>query len=415
MSGTDSNSPDVWSLLLLRKLTINPRSEPVRTWITIVICALAITFAFCCLLSAALLVRLGWDALWSPHPAYQEAARNFLLAFAGAFGAPFLVWRSWVAHKQANAATEQARVALENHVTGIFSKSVELMGLERESKSLSKDGVTVTTSVPNTEARLGALYSLARLLEESEKDRRAILETLCAYIRENSRFEIPDDKDEASRFRNGDLPPTTARRADVQVALAIVGRRSNRVRERTAAEGWRLDLRNSNLIAYDFSGLNYDKTDFGNSFLNGANLSGASFDNCIFSHTFFRGANMAFTSFRHSIIDNCDFNNAKLKCTNFGFATLVSTDLRRADVESFDIKGANLEQAFGSLFDYVLENAKSTGPNSYNAQEIVGMFQLFQKATYDNTTSVSVSVRETIEIMMASQPQAADATGIQQS
>jgi hypothetical protein len=47
----------------------------------------------------------------------------------------------------------------------------------KEMKTASVEGVPIVRSLPNFESRLGALYSLERLLRESEKDQRAILET----------------------------------------------------------------------------------------------------------------------------------------------------------------------------------------------------------------------------------------------
>jgi hypothetical protein len=77
-------------------------------------------------------------------------------------------------------------------------------------------------SIPNIESRLGALYSLDRLLSESEKDQRAILEALCAYVRENSPPQTLDDEQRKGLFR-GDITPVPTRRSDVQAAITIIG------------------------------------------------------------------------------------------------------------------------------------------------------------------------------------------------
>lgn len=116
---------------------------------TIAAIAAAVSFIVCTIISGFLLIRLGWDALWEAPPGNQEIIKNFLLAFASTFGIPFLIWRTWVAHQQARSAAEQARVALENHITGIFSKSVELMGFLRESKTVGANGEQITRSTPN--------------------------------------------------------------------------------------------------------------------------------------------------------------------------------------------------------------------------------------------------------------------------
>jgi hypothetical protein len=258
---------------------INALPDIFRAWTTVATIFALLALFTCTAISLALLIRLGCDALTLPGATYQEAAKNFLFAFVGVFGAPFLVWRTWVAHQQATAAVRQASVALDNHVTGIFSKSIELLGMVREVKTVANDGTSIVRSAPNLESRLGALYSLERLLSESEKDQRAILETLCAYVRENSPLEpTPDDKRRLDLFL-GNITPNPSRRSDVQAAITIIGRRPDQVRLRAEQAGWRLDFRDSNLVGYDFSGLNYDRSDFTDSFLNSANLTNASFEN----------------------------------------------------------------------------------------------------------------------------------------
>lgn len=393
----------VWTALHLRPRAFRDFPEGLRAWVTIASAVALAGLVICVLITVFLLCRLGWDALSSPAPNYQEATKNFLFAFASAFGAPFLVWRTWVAHKQASAAAEQAHIALENHITGIFSKSVELMGQVREVKTNGPGGVLMVRSVPNIEARLGALYSLERLLRESEKDQRAILETLCAYVRENSPVELPQNEEQASLFRRGDLPPTATRRGDVQAALTIVGRRSDQVRSRAKVELWRLDFRNSNLISYDFSGLNFNRADFSNSFLNAADMTGASFDDCIFTHTFLRAALMKNASFRTSIFKDSDLEKAEIDKTNFGGAKFIATDLREAQVTNIALEGANLDEAFGFSLQYAVESAKRGEPSYHYAKELLGALHLVQHATYDKNTSVSQVFREAVDLLTQQQ------------
>jgi len=273
------------------------------------------------------------------------------------------------------------------------------MGFMRESKSIGTDGNEITRSVPNIESRLGALYSLERLLTESARDQRAIIETLCAYIRENSPLEIPEDEAEAQQFLRGDVPPRPTRRADVQAALTIIGRRPEIIRLRAEREGWRLDLRNANLVAYDFSNLNYDNARFDHSFLNGANMSGARFNNCVFQGTFMRAAKMKGAIFHSAKFDDCDVRGAEIEKTDFSSATFVDTDLRDANVISFNIKGANLEKAFGSVFDYALERVKNNKLSPYEAMQFGSLDQLFKKATADESTSVSQTVHDILVAM----------------
>jgi hypothetical protein len=66
----------------VRPLRIASLPEGLRAWITIAAIVALIALVASTMLSAILLVRLGWDALWSKPPDNQEIIKNFLLAFA---------------------------------------------------------------------------------------------------------------------------------------------------------------------------------------------------------------------------------------------------------------------------------------------------------------------------------------------
>jgi uncharacterized protein YjbI with pentapeptide repeats len=396
-----------WDALYLRPSSLAVIPEVARAWTSIVLGIAVLSFLVCVVITCILLARLGLDAVSSPRTDYQEPARNFLLAFASAFGAPLLLWRAWVAHQQALAATQQARVALENHVTGIFAKSVELLGLVRESKTINAGGDPVVRSVPNLESRLGALYSLERLLRESEKDQRAILETLCAYIRENSPVELPDQPDAIDLLYRGRTQPSPTRRTDIQAALTVLGRRSQSVRKRARDEGWSLDFRNSNLSAYDFANLAFDGSDFSHSLLNSAILTGASFANCTFTRVVLYQADMRRTSFRSSTFKNCTVDKAQIEQTDFSLAKIVGTDLRGAKIVSFDIRGADIEEAFGSFLSYAVDQAKG-GDRSYSTvHEISKTYEVLKNARYDDSSKLPQAAVDVITLMTETSAQQA--------
>jgi hypothetical protein len=93
---------------------------------------------------------------------------------------------------------------------------------------------------------------------------------------------------------------------------------------------------------------------------------------------------------------------ATIENTDFSLTTIEDTDLRDASVVSFDITGANLENAFGSYLQYAVDDIKTNGVvNSVHAGEIVKTAQLFQKAIYDGRTNVSQAVHDAIRLMTA--------------
>ena len=99
--------------------------------------------------------------------------------------------RVWTSERQTHT-NEQG------HVTDRLTKAIEQLGAEKTVKRVLKDAdgaevlkdnvpVVIETSVPNLEVRLGAIYALERIAQDSERDHITIMEILCAYLRENAR------------------------------------------------------------------------------------------------------------------------------------------------------------------------------------------------------------------------------------
>ena len=98
---------------------------------------------------------------------------------------------------------------------------------DRYAKAIDEIAASDETGKPKLAVRIGGLYVLEQIMDSSEAQHAAILEVLCAYIRDNS--------------LQATLKPTDGPRADTRVALTILGRR-HRDLEISAAHktGWRL-------------------------------------------------------------------------------------------------------------------------------------------------------------------------------
>ena len=82
--------------------------------------------------------------------------------------------------------------------------------------SPATDGTTFIdeSTAPNIEVRLGAICALERIAQDSARDHIPVMETLCAYVRENATAHEPtDDK------------PTDRPRADIRAVLDVLSRR----------------------------------------------------------------------------------------------------------------------------------------------------------------------------------------------
>jgi hypothetical protein len=128
--------------------------------------------------------------------------RGRLLIIGALLTTPFLIWRLIVGHwaaraaqEQASVAQEQARIAQENVRNTLFTKAIEQLGATREVKvgaqaggpEGTETGTRVQSAIrPNIEVRLGAIYALEKLARDDLDMHWPIMETLCAYVRENA-------------------------------------------------------------------------------------------------------------------------------------------------------------------------------------------------------------------------------------
>jgi hypothetical protein len=193
-----------------------------------------LAFVFLLLVITVIAAMLIWPMLIART--FQNIAvgsaddvRNTLLAVAALIGVPFLIWRTLIAAKQTD-------ISREGHYTGLFTKAVEQLGTEKTVKrrdfkpEYQKDAannrildnekkpipltdadgepvgdyVAYEVSVKNYEVRLGAIYALERIAQDSKRDAWPIYQTLCAYIQNNAPQKEKLEKREA-RTNSSDI------------------------------------------------------------------------------------------------------------------------------------------------------------------------------------------------------------------
>lgn len=252
-----------------------------------------------------------------------SAIRNLGLVLVAMFGAPLLIWRAVVAQKQVNVS-EQGQITdrINKAVEGLGSEKVvrdvieipryqkdgeawkrdendNLLPAERPDGKAIIDRETHERTSPNIEVRLGAIYALERIAQDSIRDHIQVLEILCAYIRENT----PAVTLEPTENLIGRPIP----RVDIQTAISVIGRRSKEQVELEWQHRFRLDLRNT-----DLSGVDFRDGDFSAAIFHECRLEGSFFDNCKLLGTQFHGSLLNFSS----------FFSAKLRGTRFDHVTI---------------------------------------------------------------------------------------------
>ncbi|NOR63834.1 MAG: hypothetical protein GQ535_15265 [Rhodobacteraceae bacterium] len=275
-----------------------------------------------------------------------EDIRNLAYAIAALLGAvalsatiPFQLIKVWVNERL-------AKTAEQGHMTDRITKAVEQLGAE---KTIWDDGKQNTA--PNIEVRLGAIYALERIAQDSLRDHIPVMEILCAYVRHNAPaedaadikvdYEGKDWREEQEIALNAiPIPPI-----DIQTILSVIGRRKTKhiKFERDASANklnhlYRLDLSNTNMQKLDLSGLNLKNALLEGVIMQEANLIGAEMQKANLYEAEMQGANFIGTDMQRA-----ELNEAKMQG-----AYLIMTKMQGANLSNANMQGAFLN---GPKFD----------------------------------------------------------------
>jgi uncharacterized protein YjbI with pentapeptide repeats len=336
-------------------------------------------------------------------------------------GAPFVIYGTWLKHR--TVEIESAKFTVDRFDS---SKFLEQLGAMRTVTIDGKD-----ESVPNIEVRMGAILSLERIAQDSTvhdkgRDHVRVMEIFCAYIRENSNARKPVDfplaewvplKDNASeeeraeheklrkaRFdpEGGPLARQWAQnlpkpRADVQLALTVIGRRNAEQRRVEAAwpdaptkatvwpfdldfkrlpddpgnapvdkettetfkagldawkaklqayRGYRLDLRGANLQGADMAAKQPDGSDavFSGALLQGARIEGANLRMALIVGALLEKAQMKGGDFENAKMDSAVCWEVQMEGTILNWVHINGADIWEARMEGAYLMGARMER-----------------------------------------------------------------------
>lgn len=304
------------------------------------------TFIGLCLLPfviilIATLAATMWDFLraairYGPYAddTTGEAIRNIGLVLAAFFGAPFLVWRTWVAARQTNLQDE----ALFNDK--INAAATDLAARRQVTRVVEQDQkeVVLTEWEDDLVTRAAAIDRLEGLaLEAMERQDYApaqrIARMLSIYVQELSRaypsLNPPDDASTRGlrEWAHGLIPA----RPDMERAAQSLGRINPQDETMRAAFGPRnIDLRRCNLQGFDLRGLN----------LQGANLDMAHLQGADLRRAHLHGAHLG-----QAQLQGAELWRAKLQGARLLGAQLQGANLLRAQLQGAALRAARLQGA----------------------------------------------------------------------
>ncbi len=283
--------------------------------------------------------------------------------------------------------SRQTRTAEENLITGLINKAVEGLGTEktvnRRARSVSwvEDGrkhnrlewhdesygeinrdcaaeiepgpwQSFEVTIPNPEVRLGAIYALEHIAQDSDRDHVRIMEILCAYVRENSPARSAQDPG------LGDWPEDDLTGADATAPAEIVEQRRRRLAAATGAIGRNHRIRTDLLAAIEVIGRRSDRqitieearpvrrsTQRYRLDLRGTNLQAADLSNLHLANVLLAGSRMEGADLREVRLDGADLRDVRLDGASLGRARLQGADLRGSRLEGASLLGARLDAA----------------------------------------------------------------------
>jgi hypothetical protein len=221
------------------------------------------------------------------------------------------------------SSSRQYDLAREEQITDRFIRATALLGATNQAE------------------RLGAIYSLERIMRESTIDQAAVVRLLCSFVRIQSpvrsyeelapsRRELPESFREALELGAIPIDPTISPVSeDVQAAMTVLGRRPDRV------EDFVLDLRNVDLSGAELRGADLRRAD-----MRGANLTDAVLIDARLDEVYAIGS-----CFQYAYLNGASLRDADLAAANLLGAQLYQSKLRGATLRGAILEEANLGQA----------------------------------------------------------------------
>jgi uncharacterized protein YjbI with pentapeptide repeats len=214
-------------------------------------------------------------------------------------------------------------------ITERFTRSIEQLGNKEET------------------IRIGGIYALERIANDSPRDGWTIMEVLSSFVRGKQ------------SVKGQDLDGLPTIRTDSQAALTVINRRQTDL-ESTSQY---LDLSLSNLTEANLVGAHLDRAKLSNSALIKADLRGASLNLANLSHANLNGANLTKVQLERANLIQADLSNTNLGDAILDGAILTNTSLGNTNLTGAILIGANLRGA--TLSKANLTKADLSGADLY--------------------------------------------------
>ncbi|MFC4982030.1 pentapeptide repeat-containing protein [Streptomyces atroolivaceus] len=238
---------------------------------------------------------------------------------------------------QVGQANKQLRISEQGQITNRFNAAVTNLG------SASVD------------VRLGGVYGLERIMQDSVRDHPTVVSVLTAYVRRHA--PLP----EAGARKQQTASPAVSLPTDIEAAMGVLAKRPLAV-ETFVLDVNRTDLRGlrSGHGGSRFAGMIFQEADLTGANLNGADLSSADLTRTVLRSSSLAGARLSVASLTDADLTGANLNKAELTSADLtdarltgaelngavlGSAILKRTTFRTANLNGADLTGADLSGA----------------------------------------------------------------------
>jgi hypothetical protein len=193
------------------------------------------------------------------------------------------------------ATWRQVHISREGQITERFTRAVDQLGSQ------------------NVDVRIGGIYALERIANNSPADRAAIQYLLGAFVRNNASWAVDaaGGPEHPTATVDKHLSWMTVRAPDIQAAVGILGRLPTSADAKTLYLS-RTDLRGVQLAGAKLTGIQMRHANLARGFLRGANLDGSDLTDTDLRQATLQSASLAKTTLIHAYLQGADLRGANL-------------------------------------------------------------------------------------------------------
>src|SRR5262249_10087803 len=129
--------------------------------------------------------------------------------------------RDWVAIAASSLPGVAALIALIFAWLSVTATNDQLKIAEQGQITDRYNAAITNLGSPSIDTRLGGIYGLQRLLQDSPRDQPTVVAVLCAFVRDKT--APPAKPQKQSGLPQGPLPPPAT---DIQAAVTVIGTRN---------------------------------------------------------------------------------------------------------------------------------------------------------------------------------------------